>query len=78
MFNAAGGGNTPRIDEGYYHVQSSGTSAHKFLYKQQKQETFVKLKIGKIVRLLKVKLLSIARSKAGVTLFVLTSTKAEI
>jgi hypothetical protein len=31
MFNAAGGVNTPRIDEGYYRGQPCGTSAHKFL-----------------------------------------------
>jgi hypothetical protein len=29
MFNAAGGGNTPLIGEGYYRVQPCGALAHK-------------------------------------------------
>jgi hypothetical protein len=55
-----------------------GALVHKFLQSQRKQETFVKPKIKKTIRSLKVKPLSIARSKAWVTLFVSTSVEAKI
>jgi hypothetical protein len=45
MFNAAGGGNTPHVGEGYYHIQSCGALEHKFFELLAKAEdTFVKNK----------------------------------
>jgi hypothetical protein len=45
MFNAAGGSNTPRIGEGYYHVPLCGALAHKFFGLLAKaKDTFVKNK----------------------------------
>jgi hypothetical protein len=75
LFNAARGGNTPRIDEGYYRGHSCGTLVHKFLQNLWKRKTFVELKLEKTVRSPKVKPPWIARSKAGMMLFVSTNAK---
>jgi hypothetical protein len=46
MFNEAGGGNTPRIDEGYYRVPPCEALAHKFFGLLAKAEyTFIQTKI---------------------------------
>jgi hypothetical protein len=42
MFNAAGGGNTPRIGKGHYRVQPCGALAHKvFALLAKAEDTFV-------------------------------------
>jgi hypothetical protein len=50
MFNAAEGGNTPSLDEGYYRGQPCGALVNKFLRSQRRQNTFVKPKIKKTIR----------------------------
>jgi hypothetical protein len=75
MFNAAGGSNTPRIGEGYYHVPLCGALAHKFFGLLAKAEdTFVKKKSKEPSDhqppLIK-------RSRAGVTLSISTHKEIE-
>jgi hypothetical protein len=79
MLNAAGGGNTPRINEAYYRGQPCGALAHNFFVEPVKARDFRRTENQKkTIRSPKVKPPSIARSNAGVTLFVLTSAEAEI
>jgi hypothetical protein len=78
MFKATGGGNTPRIDEWYYCGQPCGASTYIFLQSQRKQKAFIEPKIKKTVRSLNVKPPPIARSKAAMALFILTSVEAKI
>jgi hypothetical protein len=59
MFNAAGGSNTPRIGEGYYHVPLCGALAHKFFGLLAKaKDTFVKNKNQKNHQIINLHLLN--------------------